>query len=153
MVRFNRHLDKCNTRFRPLIGATIQQMETYVQPTLIDDTPDVAILHIGCNDIPNKFLTPQEIAEGIVNIGRYCLSKNVNHVFISSLICRQHGFYNKRVADVNSILQIICWENGLGFIDNSNIGVEKLADGLHLNYMGTKDLANNYIYCLNKFVL
>ena len=74
-------------------------------------------------------------------------------MFISSLICRQHGFYNKRVADVNSILQIICWENGLGFIDNSNIGVEKLADGLHLNYMGTKDLANNYIYCLNKFVL
>ena len=63
-------------------------METYVKPILNDDTPDVLILHIGCNDIGNKQLTENEIAEWIVKIGRQCKESNVNDVFISSLICR-----------------------------------------------------------------
>ena len=56
-------LNKFSTRFRPLIGATLKQMEAYVNPVLNDDTPDVLILHIGCNDIGSKRLTGNEIAE------------------------------------------------------------------------------------------
>ena len=44
---FNSHLRKCNTRFQQFIGATVKQMETYVQPIVCDDTPDAIILHIG----------------------------------------------------------------------------------------------------------
>ena len=43
-------------------------METYVKSILNDDTLDVLILHIGCNDIGNKQLTENEIAEWIVKI-------------------------------------------------------------------------------------
>ena len=67
---FNSKLNKCNTRFRPFIGATLKQMESYVKPILNDDTPDVLILHVGCNDISNKQLTETEIAKRIVKIGR-----------------------------------------------------------------------------------
>ena len=44
---FNSKLNKCSTQFRPFIGATLKQMETYIKPILNDDTPDVLILHIG----------------------------------------------------------------------------------------------------------
>ena len=85
---FNSKLNKCSARFRPFIGATLKQMETYIKPILNDYTPDVLILHIDCNDIGNKQLTENEIAEWIVKIGRQCKENNVNDVFISSLICR-----------------------------------------------------------------
>ena len=63
-------------------------METYVKSILKDDTPDVLILHIGCNDIGNKQIMENEIEEWIVKIGRQCKDSNVNDVFIPSLICR-----------------------------------------------------------------
>ena len=59
-----------------------------MKPILNDDTPDVLILHIGCNYIGNKQLTEDKIAGWIVKIGRQYKESNVNDVFISSLICR-----------------------------------------------------------------
>ena len=60
---FNSKLNKCSTRFRPFIGVTLKQMETYVKPILNDDTLDLLLLHIGCNHIGNKRLTENEIPE------------------------------------------------------------------------------------------
>ena len=121
---------------------------------LNDDTPDVLILYIGCNDIANKQLTENEIAEWIVKIGRQCKESNVNDVFISSLICRAQKRLNDKVIAVNNILKRVCKLNGLGFIDNSNICAENLfEDGLHLNDDGKVILANNFIYVLNTFIL
>ena len=85
---FNSCLIKCNTRFRPFIGATIKQTETYVKPILQDDTPDVVILRIGCNETSNKNMSANNIAKDVINTGRYCKEHNVNNVTISSLICR-----------------------------------------------------------------
>ena len=79
---FNSCLEKCNTRFRPFIAATIKQMETYVKPIIQDDTTDAVILHIGCNDISNKNMSANDVAEVIINIGRYCKEHNVNNVTI-----------------------------------------------------------------------
>ena len=71
-----------------ILWNTLKQIQTYVKPILNDDTPDPLILHIGCNDIGNKQLTENEIAEWIVKIGRQCKENNVNDVFILSLTCR-----------------------------------------------------------------
>ena len=110
---FNSCLKKYNTRFIPLIGATIKQMETYVKPIIQDDTPDVVILHIGCNDISNKNMSANDIAEGIINIGRYCKEHNVNNVTISSLICRSQKHFQHRVNAVNTMLMNGCKNYGL----------------------------------------
>ena len=143
------------TLFRPFIGATLKQMKTYVKPILNDDTPDVLMLHIGCNNIGNKQLTENEIAEWIiVKVGRQCKESNVNDVFISSLICRAQKRLNDKVIAANNILKRVCKLNELGFIDNSNICAENLfEDGLHLNDDGKVILANNFIYVLNTFIL
>ena len=121
-------------------------MGTYVKPILNNDTPDVLILHIGCNDIGNKQLPKNEIAEWIVKIGRQCKESNVNDVFISSLICRAQKRSNDKVIAVNNILKRICKLNGLEFIDNCNICAESFfEDGLHLNDDGKVILAKNFI--------
>ena len=151
---FNSKLNKCSTRFRPFIGATLKQMEKYVKPVLIDDTPDVLILHIGCNDVGNKQLTGNEIAEWIVKIGRQCKESNVNDAFISLLICRAQKRLKDKVIAVNSILKRVCKVSGLGFNDNSNNCAENLfEDGLNLSDDGKVILANNFIYVLNRFIL
>ena len=143
---FDSKLNKCSTQFRPFIGDTLKQMETYVKPILNDDTPDVLILHIGCNDIGNKQLTENEIAEWIVKIGRQCKESNVNDVFISSLICKAQKRFNDKVIAVNNILKCVCKLNGLEFIDNSNIYAENLfEDGLHLNDDGKTILAYKFM--------
>ena len=66
---FNSCLKKCNTRFRPFIGATIKEMETYVKAIIQDDTPDVVTLHMGCNDMSNKTMLANDIADGILILG------------------------------------------------------------------------------------
>ena len=153
-IEFNSYLNKCSTRFRPFVGATLKQMETYVQPIINDDTPDVVILHIGCNDISDKNKSASDIAQGIINIGIYCKERNVNDVLISSLICRTQPNLQSKVSEVNKILLNTCKFYGLGYIDNSNIKVDLLVqDGLHLNEKGKIYLANNYINHMNKFVL
>ena len=151
---FNFSLKKCNTRFRPFIGATIKQMETYVKPITQDDTPDLVILPTGCNDISNKNMSANDIAEGIINIGRYCKEHNVNNVTISSLICRSQKHLQHRVNAVNTMLMNRCKNYGLGYNDNSNIEVGFLAqDGLHLSKIGKSCLANNFINYINRYIL
>ena len=54
---FNSKLNKCSTRFRPFIGASLKQIETYVKPILNDDTLDVLILRTGLQRYCNKQLT------------------------------------------------------------------------------------------------
>ena len=132
----------------------MKQMETYVKPILNDNTPDVLLLHIGCNDICNKQLTENQVAEWIVKIGRQRKESNVNNVFISSLICSAQIRLNDKVITVNNILKHVCKLNGMGFIDNSNICAKNLFEnGLHLNNDGKVILANDFIYVLNTSVL
>ena len=48
---------------------------------------------------------------------------------------------------MNNVLKRVCKLNGLGFIDNSNIGAENLfEDGLPLNDDGQVILVNNFMF-------
>ena len=51
---FNQHLTKCSAQIRVFPGANLKQLKHYVIPTLVDDTPDVAVIHGGCNDIQSR---------------------------------------------------------------------------------------------------
>ena len=136
---FNSHLRKCNTRFRPFIGATVKQMETYVQPIVCDDTPDAIILHIGCNDISNRSMSANDIAEGIIKVGKYCKEHNVNDAAISSLICRSQFHLQQKINAVNTMLKNRCKLFGLGFIDNSLSNANKVIVGnININSLSAK---------------
>ena len=79
-------------------------------------------------------MSANDIAEGIINIGRYCKEHNVNNFTISSLICRSQKHFQHKVNAVYTMLMIRCKNYGLCYIVNSNIEVGFLAqDGLYLN--------------------
>ena len=111
--KFDSCLKKGNTRLRPFIGAATKQMETYVKPIIQDVTPDVVILNIWCNEISNKNMSVNDIAEGIINIGRYCKEHNVN-ITISSLICRSQRHIQHKMNAVKTMLMNRCKTYGLG---------------------------------------
>ena len=55
---------------------------------------------------------------------------------------------------MNTMLMKRCRNYGLGYIDNSNIEIDFSAqDGLHLNKIGKRCFANNFINFINRYIL
>ena len=65
-------------------------------------------------------MSANDIAEGTINIGRYCKEHNCN-VTIYSLISRSQKHLQHKVNAVNTVLMNRLKNYGLGYIDNSNI--------------------------------
>ena len=58
-------------------GATIKHLKHHVLPSLVDDTPDTAVIHGGCNDLGyknNEALSTDDIVNAILEIGKLCQS-------------------------------------------------------------------------------
>ena len=99
-------------------------------------------------------MSAYDITEGIINIGRYCKEYNVKNVTMSSLICRSQRHLQHKVNAVNTMVINRCKRHGLGYIDNSNINVDFLAQyGLHLNEIGKSSLASDFINFINRYIL
>ena len=85
-----------------------------------------------------------DIAEGIIDIGRYCKEH------ISSLIFRSERHLQHKMNAVNTMLMNRCKNYGLGYFDNSTIKADFLGqDELHLNKIGKSFLAYNFINFMN----
>ena len=118
--------------------------------------PQVAILHVGGNDLANKIET-DEIAENIAYLGLQMKERGVKRIAISGMTPRKNLI--KEIPQLNKALQSICKTYDFDFIDNSNIkfgfrgwdGQPKShlsVDRIHLNYSGVELLEDNYIYYL-----
>ena len=114
---------------------------------------DIAVLHMGTNDILNAEGDKDLIAESVIDIAKECVQLGVKDVFVSSVTVntrRSSAF----ISAVNNILQDKCATHQFHFIDNSNIKKEHLwKDGLHLNRPGKDLLMNNFLRSLNNFFL
>ena len=154
--KLNNKLRGASARIRDFRGATIKHLKHHVLPSLVDDTPDTAVIHGGCNDLGYKnkeALSADDIVNAILEIGKLCQSHGVNDIFISSLICRKNNFQNNKVHTINNLLRSTCHSLGFHFIDNSSTARKHLAgDRIHLNYAGTETLSENIAFCLNNFL-
>lgn len=128
-------------------GATISDMEDYVKPSL-KYNPDLIILQIGTNDL-RTLKTAECIADDIITLSRNIKTCN-NDILISGLIARNDEYDGKR-QQVNIFLINKCAEQNIFYLDNSNITARKHLNGsgVHLNYAGTLQLANNYLNAIN----
>ena len=112
---------------------------------------DIAVLHIGTNDILNAEVDKDLIAESVVDTAKECVWFGVKDVFVSSVTVddrRSSAF----ISAVNNILQDKCATHQFYFIDNSNIKKEHLLkDGLYLNRSGRDLLMNIFLRSLNNF--
>ena len=154
--KLNNKVRGASARIRDFRDATIKHLKYHVLRSLVDGTPDIEVIHGGCNNLgyENKeAFSTDDIVNAILEIGKLCQSRGVNDIFISSLICRKNNFQNNKVHTINNLLRSACDLLGFHFIDNSSIARNHLAgDGIHLNYAGTKVLLKNRAFCLNNFL-
>ena len=79
----NKELHSGKAFFRSFSGANSKQLDHYIISTLVDDKPDVVLLHVGTNDI-HRNANDTGLANNIINIGLNCKNHGANKVFVSS---------------------------------------------------------------------
>ena len=157
LKRINRRKLKYNigkmVSFKCFSGANIKQLDYYIVPMLVDETPQAVVIHIGSNDITDskiKQINLDDLAQRIIDIGLKCRSYGVHNIAISSILVRSSICLNQIILKVNNILKVLCATNGLNFICNDEIGREMVSkDGLHLTNDGIAMLADNFTKYLN----
>ena len=139
--------------FKCFSGANTKQLDYYIVPTLVDETPQAVVIHIGSNDITEskiKQINLDDLAQKITDIGLKCRSYGVRNIAISSILVRSSIRFHQIFLKVNNILKVLCAINGFNFICNDEIGQEMVwKDGLHLTNGGTAILADNFGKYLN----
>ena len=118
-------------------------MYDYVKPSLKFKT-DLFILHCGTNDhISEK--SPEAIANNIVNLA-VKMKQPDDEIMISSIASRRDELNQQAVA-VNNHLKVLCYNDYIEYIDNSNIssGSHLNNSCLHSNLKGPIALSNNFI--------
>ena len=158
------HLKKINKRklkhnvgkmvsFKCFSGANTKQLDYYIVLTLVDETQQAVVIHIGSNNITDskiKQINLDDLVQKIIDIGLKCRSYGVRNVAISSILVRKSIRLNQIILKVNNILKVLYATNGLNFICNDEIGREIVwKDGLHLSNDGTAMLADNFAKYLN----
>ena len=128
-------------------GATTKCMIDCAKPTM-KHKPDFVILHTGTNDLKSTN-SPEEISDEVIRLA-INMKTDSNDIAISGILTRNDEL-NMKSQKVNELLQIKCSQYSLVFIKHSNIVKNKHLNnsGLHLNYMGTVTVANNFLKIIN----
>ena len=134
-------------------GATAAHLGHY-SDVLLEDNPDVVVIHVGTNDIHGRNSRDMDcatIAHDIINIGQKCKNRGVNTIYISSIIVTRNVRSNIKATDINNLLRSLCAENDFIFISNDFLTENDLEknDQVHLSWDGRRKFVTNYIDILN----
>ena len=92
---FNFYLERCHAELKSYPGATGKELKHNIQFPIQIDTPDIVVIHGGCNDISPRQnqtkLKEEEIVKKTISIGSYCRYKGENEIAISGLICQKRS--------------------------------------------------------------
>ena len=142
---FNKELRSGKAFLRSFSGANSKQLDDYIIPTLVDDEPDVVLLHVGTNDILSN-ASDAELANNIINIELKCKNHGFSKVFISAILVKKN-------AKLNPVIRKLCETNGFLFINNDAITTNHpWRDDIHLQDIGTNILSRNFYKVLNNFL-
>jgi len=97
-------------------GATVDCMKDYVKPT-ISTQPGLVVLHCGTKNL-RKPVKAKTIASNILDLAIVVSEKS--SFIISGIIPRGDNLYAKAIQ-VNQLLNGMCAERNIRFIDHSNI--------------------------------
>ena len=136
--------------FRRFHGSRANGMKYHVIPTMIEEKPEVIVIHTGGNDLrtpKNNPISVETIVNSIIDAGKVCESYGAKCIIISGVIIRNTGYMETRRREINNLLK--GYKNGYLFIDNDLIKRDNLYDGVHLNEEGSVILAKNILHALN----
>ena len=151
--RFNECFSDGTAEFVRIRGGKAKKIKDDAKKNIHHGYFDSAIVHIGGNDLQDLYYPEsfQKLAKEVIETGLICREKGAGTVFIAGITVRKWDYTWERCRLLNRLLRDLCQQNQFVFIDNSNINyVDHLSDGVHLNDVGTKILANNYLGCMYK---
>ena len=152
MIEFSKSCKYKNSFKRSLPGCTASQLKYFVMPSLEEDTPDIAIIQVGTNNITKKNQTEADIFSEIMEVVKTCKNGGVNEIYISSLICRPG--HQEKINGINRLLLENAENYDYYYINNNNIETTHLwRDKLHLNHQGICILARNFIEYVNRIFI
>eukprot|EP00112_Aurelia_sp_Birch-Aquarium-sp1_P020936 Seg551.3 transcript_id=Seg551.3/GoldUCD/mRNA.D3Y31 product="hypothetical protein" protein_id=Seg551.3/GoldUCD/D3Y31 len=127
-------------------GATVEDMESYMVPTL-NKKPEGLIILCGTNNLRSD--EPEEIAKKIVNIAMEA-SRTVRSDAESSILARgDSDMMELKRVQVNNLLDKSLKGASIDFIKHENFDEnwQELShdDGIHLNQKGTNVLGGNIV--------
>ena len=139
--------DDCNIYVKTFPGAITKDMYSYSQPS-IERKSNIAILHVGTNDLVTR-KSEVEISQGIIDLAEHIKNHGIE-VVVSGIIARGEKHLDREREKVNFILEDLCSEKKLTFIDHPNIVAIKHLNRskLHLNSLGDTILTNNLLSSL-----
>lgn len=138
--------ENCNVAMKSFSGSKIEDMTDYLKP-LIRRKPDEIILHIGTNNLKDSSATPQQLAEGISNLGTQIRNSSPStKICLSALLIRNdNSNLVTKIQDINKRVRDICVSKNWSYIDNSNVDKSCLnRRGLHLNRRGSDLLSRKF---------
>ena len=104
-------------------GANIKHLDNFITPTLLEDRPDIVIIHIGPNDITHNTVIQidvKDIVNRIINTGKKCLSYDVREMIISSIFIKKLFKLTRIIRQVNDLMRDECKRDKFQFISNDN---------------------------------
>ena len=153
---FNNSLCEGKAHLNGFNGANIKRLDHFITPTLVEDRPDIVIIHIGSNDITHNTVDQidmKDIENRIINTGKKCLSYGIKKGVIWSIFIKKQCKLTRIIRQVNDLLCDECKRNYYQFISSDSITREVLwRDDLHLNNDGTYIFVSNLVDFLNDFI-
>ena len=106
-------------------------MDHHTVPTLLEEKPDIVILHAGINNVLNRS-DQDQIIKNIQQIYITCKNLDVDQVIISGIVyCKRAD--NSVIYYINKNLKVESMTEEYQFLDNGNIKLENFcSDRLHL---------------------
>ena len=115
------------------------------------------MLHIGSNDINSQTkdrINTEKLTGDIINTGKSSINLGVKEAVISSILPKRNIALTHLIRQVNNSLREQCILYGFGFIFTDNISRTHLwKDEIHLEDLGTNNLAGNFEDFLSRFIL
>ena len=155
--KLNYSFKKAQCVVKPFSGAKIEDLEHYIIPNLKQQQPDIAVIHVGSNNVSYKILDTDArlFAENIVEIGKKCVEYGVEHVVISSIFVKESIRLSSLILSINDVLCELCSTNNFHFISNGVIIFRKYlrGDGVHLREMRADIFASKIVHYINRNIL
>ena len=149
MVNFSEDCKHKMSLKRAFPGCTTSQLKHWIKPSLEEDTPDIAIIHVETNNLMKNKQSEVDTVNEIIEVIKECRNGGVNEIYVSGLICRP--LYQDKINAINRLLSIYADKYDYYYIDNSNIKQYHLwKDNLHPKYNGICRLAQNFTDQVNR---
>ena len=143
--------EKSSVRFQRWHGGRARHIKHYIGPHISEEKPNAVLIQAGGNDLAEFGSDVKTVANDIMEIGKRAKQLGASDVFIGGVPVRSRQFSDEKLHELNFILRSLCKQQSFVFIDNTQLTVRHLSDGVHLNREGTSVLANNYLDALRVY--